>query len=389
MDDESHLYTNWWQIGSGNIYANQEVSNYQSNLSGYRATDLSLGSLKNADQRYVLARADSYQKSVSTDLGTPSKEAGLQITATPHPTVALQDKASGDVTTPRKLRTYRDSHGYGANSVAGAHSYSAQGYNVMTDINLRRDYAYYRSLFDYSQIAPCASGFTDFADESGTVSKVCQFTGNVTDEEIVALSGIGRNLTSGKYVIFVEGNFTLNGAGTAGQLQVQPGAFLGLIVSGTFTVAAEVGIPMEQTGNACLTPTSYQSSLDAFLVARDMYIAPKSDSELADPIFNGISEFRIHCDNRLIMAGTYAIWGTDAKAADVEFTRTLRGCNLKEPSLKNSSAITDDPYCRDGDALYLNRNKDYSATTINYRPDFVVNMPAWMRESVSSRLEVQ
>jgi hypothetical protein len=192
---------------------------------------------------------------------------------------------------------------------------------------------------------------------------------------------------------------------------VDQGSFVGLIVAGDLTIRTNVGLNMDG-GNCVIPPNTLgnynQSSLDAFLVARDIKIYNKANDgvnrPLIDPVFNTGTDLRINCDNRLVMYGSFSFWGTDQMYADVEFTRTLRGCGLKRTASRTS--IEKEAYCysenpvidpvraRDpssghANGHYLNRNRDYAATTIIYRPDIIINMPDWMTESTSNRLEVR
>jgi hypothetical protein len=130
----------------------------------------------------------------------------------------------------------------------------------------------------------------------------------------------------------------------------------------------------------------------------------KHDTTVVDSLFNpGRSgNVGIFCDRKLILGGSYSFWGD----GDVTFTRSLRGCVLKDTTNGHTSGTDTigihrasgtsqlplnslgDQYCRQN-GLYLNVNQQQPAVTITYDSRFSVNTPNWMKENRIIRTEVQ
>jgi hypothetical protein len=130
----------------------------------------------------------------------------------------------------------------------------------------------------------------------------------------------------------------------------------------------------------------------------------KHDTTVVDSLFNpGRSgNVGIFCDRQLVLGGSYSFWGSE----DVTFTRSLRGCVLKNTTngypngtdtigihqatgtINQAVLNSNDQYCRDND-LYVNVNQQQPAVTITYDSRYSLNTPDWMKENRVVRTEVQ
>lgn len=199
------------------------------------------------------------------------------------------------------------------------------------------DFAYFSKLVNYDGLPNCNNSLPNSGDQT------CKQVGNF----IVS----GNLRASGKQVVFVQGNLEIQ---ANAKIEVPDGNFLAFIVQNNINISDEVGSEISAS-NTCASPSN--AHIQGLYVADRININAKP----ANDIFNRDSA----CDKKLIMAGTFVSWQND-----ILLNRNFKGCS-GEPGSTN----------------YHNYNKDNPGVTVLYRPDLLINMPAWMKQPKTMRLE--
>ncbi len=438
----SYLFTDWWQVG-GNAYGNAGVSNY-GEKTAFVAEPAEVKNLNPATAKLV-GKMKSYQYALNDgscitsggEIKTgdwqpptaykPSSGAGLQVTG------------SGNPTTLINKRTYRPSNQTGL-AAKGGYQFSYQKQRAL-------DFEYYRTLLDYEKIPKNGSSRVQVKLADGNIEEtfVYRFFGrnvkfNDDIKPIVDSIGVDK-----KVVIFVEsqgaetsnvgGNFILD----ANMASYDPNGYLAVIAQKDFIIEPQVGYHLNtQNGQGCgiNTVTLCTPSFNGVVIARGLVMKregdgsdPSSNPTLVDGLFNP----QLTCDKRLVLKGAYAFWGKQP----VVFTRTLLGCGLKKGPFSNDKASLNvhnargnahgddfegrrpdvklnnknayDDYCRTGTVrrngngyynyhlnwpdsqggMYNNYNRLISATQLVVNQQLINLTPAWMRQNLTTRLEVR
>lgn len=410
----SYLFTNWWQIG-GNAYGQSGISNYGDG--SWQVADPGDKSFTHNPATKHLVKS-SFQYALNdgqclVPAGKSVKDGNYQPTVSPTFGSGLQVSGNEEVTRIAKLRTYRDQTDKKFNELS-----AKGGYNFSTKLQRMLDYDYYRSLL---QTLPNSGDCKNVQTGTGTsaeITNVCYYKGNRKYTDIQdRINSVG----SEKRVIFIDGNFTLD---KNMDTTVYTG-YLALIIKGDLIIEPQVGNYLtKDNGQSCEIDTVNlcKPAFNAVVVARSL--AMKKSSEMVpDTLFNPL----ITCDRRLVLKGAYAFWGNQP----VVFTRSLLGCGLKKGPFPNDKASLNthdgertsenfdgrraglnnkneyDEYCRTGSAarngngyynykdggasagMYNNYNRLFAATQIISNQKLIEQTPMWMRQNLSTRLEVR
>lgn len=408
----SYLFTNWWQIG-GNAYGQRGISNYGDGK--WQVADPSADTFaRNPATKHLVNPSFQYALNDGQCLvsGGSIADGNYQPTIAPTLGSGLQ-VSGGEVTKIAHLRTYRGDKKVNQLS-------AESGYKFSTKLQRVLDYDYYSSLL---QNMPGSGGCLPVKTGTGSneeITEVCYYLGNQSYKRLKTKID---HMDGGKRVIFIDGDFTLDdnmpvgGGGDTG--------YLALIIKGDFIIEPEVGYYLTKNeGQACEVDTVNlcQPAFNAVVVARSLGMK-KSSAMIPDRLFNPL----ITCDKRLVLKGAYAFWGNQP----VVFTRSLLGCGFKKGPFPNGNASLNthdgertgenfdgrraglnnknahDDYCRTGKAtrngngyynykaggesagMYNNYNRLFAATQIIANPQLIQLTPAWMRQNLSTRLEVR
>lgn len=411
----SYLYTNWWQIG-GNVYGQDRVSNYGDQ--SWQVADPNDANIftHNPATKHLVKPSFQYALNDSQCLVAPNalvKDGNYTPVVPPSVGAGLQ-VSGGEVTKIKNLRTYRETHGSRVNSLS-----AERGYNFSAKLQRVLDYDYYRSLLQKMPGNGSCHPVETGTGSNKETTEVCYYLGEQNYKKLkTKIDHVG----GGKRVIFIDGNFTLDdnmpvgGGGDSG--------YLALIIKGDFIIEPEVGYHLTQNnGQACAIDTSNlcNPAFNAVVVARSLAMK-QSSAMMPDSLFNPL----ITCDKRLVLKGAYAFWGNQP----VVFTRSLLGCGFKKGPFPNGKASLNthdvgrndgfdgrqaglnnknevDEYCRTGAksrngngyynykaggesaGMYNNYNRLFAATQIIANPQLIEQTPAWMRQNLSTRLEVR
>lgn len=435
----SYLFTDWWQVG-GNAYGNAGVSNY-GETTAQVAEPAEVKNLNPATAKLV-GKMKSYQYTLTDGSciasGGVIKTGDWQPTDNPSLGAGLQVTGSGNPTTLVNKRTYRPSNQTGL-AAKGGYQFSYKKQRAL-------DFEYYRTLLDYEKIPQNSRKKVQVKLASGIEeTTVYRFFGrDVKFNDDIKL--IVKNMNpSDRVVVFVEsvdkegdnvgGNFILD----ANMVNHDHKGYLAVIAQKDFIIEPQVGYHLNtQNGQGCGINTEKlcTPSFNGVVIARGLVMKregegsdPSSHLTLVDSLFNP----QLTCDKRLVLKGAYAFWGKQ----NVVFTRTLIGCGLKKgpffngnaslnvhdargnahgddfegrrPDVKLNNKNAYDDYCRTGTVrrngngyynyhlnwpdsqggMYNNYNRLFSATQLVVNQQLINLTPAWMRQNLTTRLEVR
>ena len=444
----SYLFTDWWQVG-GNAYGNTGVSNYGEKTAFVaEPAEVDKGSPNasiNPATKKLVKQMKSYQYALND--GSCITSGGKIETGDWQPTdksslgAGLQVTGGGNPTTLINKRTYRPSNQTGL-AAEGGYQFSYQKQRAL-------DFAYYRTLLDYEKIRKNGSSKVQvkLANDDIEETTVYRFFGRdvkLTDSDV---RSVIEDVGDKKIVIFVEsndvtgvnkgGNFILDD--NVDKIKVNHSGYLAVIAQKDFIIEPQVGYHLNtQNGQGCGINTDElcTPSFNGVVIARGLVMKREGDG--SDPSSNptsvdGLFNSQLTCDKRLVLKGAYAFWGKQP----VVFTRTLIGCGLKKGPFSNDKASLNvhdargnahgddfegrrpdvklnnknayDDYCRTGTVrrngngyynyhlnwpdsqggMYNNYNRLISATQLVVNQKLINLTPAWMRQNLTTRLEVR
>ncbi|MDO5561410.1 MAG: hypothetical protein Q4G02_01395 [bacterium] len=205
--------------------------------------------------------------------------------------------------------------------------------------NRKEDFNYFKNLVAYDKLASCGGGLN-----SGSVINngyVCKFTHDTTLGNITIADGV-------KQVVFVDGNLTING-----DIAVPETSYLAIIVSGDITFDPNLGTNVFDFENDIEASWNQKPAVNGVFIASGKLLFPAHSA-------TQVNEFtKYPCAPKLTLGGTFVGWeGVDVK-------RSFIGCAKTKPSLTNP---------------YQNYNAKIPVLTFQYRPEFVLNTPDWMKQ---------
>lgn len=449
----SYLFTDWWQVGGnayGNTGVSNygektaqvtepaEVENLNP------ATAKLVGKMKS--YQYALNDGSCITSGGKIETGDwqpnpnnykPSLGAGLQVTG------------SGNPTTLINKRTYRQLNETGL-AAKGGYQFSYQKQRALDFAYYRTLLDYEKIPENGSKIVKVKldSGIEEETTVYRYVGKNVRLTAS-SDPNDVNIKNIveGVGVVQKRVVIFVEsqgieehnvgGNFILDD--NVDKIKVNHSGYLAVIAQKDFIIEPQVGYHLNtQNGQGCGINTKElcTPSFNGVVIARGLVMKregegsdPSSHPTLVDDLFNP----QLTCDKRLVLKGAYAFWGKQ----NVVFTRTLIGCGLKKGPFSNNKASLNvhdvrgnahgddfegrrpdvklnnknayDDYCRTGTVrrngngyynyhlnwpdsqggMYNNYNRLFSATQLVVNQQLINLTPAWMRQNLTTRLEVR
>ncbi len=219
-------------------------------------------------------------------------------------------------------------------------------YPAFSPDKTKSDFAYFKALVNYDNLSSNCSSPTEVSDGS----YACKHEGDLKITNTIVAD---KNLT-----VFVSGQLIVDG-NDARVLNSTDGAKYNIyIVGGDIIVKSNVGVSFDGTtasqANSCATPPSLQG----------IFVADGSIVVEGSPLAVG-NEVLVNCPERKFVAeGIFVSWG------NISLRRSFRVCG-------------------NGAGVYPNYNALNPAETFIYRPDFLVNTPAWMKQVVSNRFETQ
>ncbi len=314
----------WWQAAAGNVYAGGHGNVYAT------ATNLTQQCL----QANPVCSPYIIRSGLTSCAPDPSAGAGL----------AMSSSSSSGSFRPLDAIANRP------NSFKSVAAYPAFDTSRFTP-QQKQDYSYFTDLLSFDRLPSCGnlSNLGSTMTNNTGDGYACKLNGNTYND-------INLSIVSGKkIVVFVDGDIKFTGTNT--QLKVDDGGFFALIINGNLTVAAEVGIDMNnQVAGSC--SALGQGQLQGLFIAQEFIF---EHSNIApDPIFNGDAV----CDRKLILEGSWVSW-----AGDVKLERTFKGCGTQ------------------AGGKYFDHNQNNPAETFIYRPDLLINASAWLKQPIISRLE--
>lgn len=190
--------------------------------------------------------------------------------------------------------------------------------------------------------------FAEFAPAENGEVRFIKVNGNVNIDEN---QGFFLN-SNQKLVVFVEGNLILDDSNPDDWnrkiTSVAEGGFLAFIVKGDILISAEVGYDLDPDNPSVPAVSVASSNVEGVFIA---------DGTLT--IENKVTVGEVPPDRKFIGAGTFVAWG------DVKLDRTFEN---------------------DGNGAILNNNQ--AVENFVYRPDFLVNWPVKLKNSLSTWKEV-